>query len=305
MRVAWLYTLVAVGCAGGPLRSSASPASPAATGADAPAELAYVDAGAGPAIVLIHGAWGDLRTFSRAIPVLATGHRLVAPSLRYHWPNPWAASDDEAFRRYTVETHARDVAALIERLGIAPVDLVGHSYGGNVAAVLALSRPDLVRRVVLLEPALRSLLRDSDEGQRIFDEMARERAARLARVRAGEDPLVITRDVIEDGKPGTFDALPAERRRLLIANARTTGPLTAHPPDETRFTCDDGRRLPGPVLLVRGERTERQSQMIVARLAECVPGARTVVLPGSRHVIQVDAPEAMARAVVEFLGDRK
>lgn len=295
MRAAWVWTLLALACAG----ARSQPTAAAAPGG--PAELAYAEAGAGTPIVIVHGAWGDLRTFSRAIPLLSSGHRLVAPSLRYHWPNPWASSDDEAYARYTVETHARDVAALIERLGIAPVDLVGHSYGGNVAAVLALSRPDLVRRVVLVEPALRWLLRDSAEGQKLLEEMARPRAARLARARAGEDPVVTTRQFIDEGRPGTFDALPPERRRLLVANARTTGPITAHPADETRFTCDDARRLPAPLLLVRGEKTDHQYQMIVARLAECAPGARSVVLPGSRHVIQFDAPEAMARAVVEFL----
>lgn len=300
MRAIWVSTLLAVACSG------AQPKRPSLTGAparpDAPVELAYAEAGAGPPIVLVHGAWGDLRTFSRAIPLLSNGHRLIVPSLRYHWPNPWPASDEEAYRCYTVETHAQDVAALIERLGIAPVDLVGHSYGGNVAAVLARSRPDLVRRLVLVEPALRWLLRDSAEGRRMIDDMAKSRAARLARFRAGEDPLAVTRDIIDGDRPGTFDALPSDRRRLLVANARTTGPLTAHPADDTRFTCEDAGGLGKPILLIRGEKTERQYHDIVSRLAECVPGARAVVLSGSRHVIQFDAPEAMASAIVEFLG---
>src|SRR5512144_1182156 len=135
MRAIWVASLLAVACSSA--RPQRPPPAAASVPSNDPAALAYADAGAGPPVLLIHGAWGDLRTFSRAIPVLSAGHRLSVPSLRYHWPNAWPASDDEAYRNYTVETHAQDVAALIERLGIAPVDLVGHSYGGNVAAVLA------------------------------------------------------------------------------------------------------------------------------------------------------------------------
>lgn len=79
--------------------------------------------------------------------------------------------------------------------------------------------------------------------------------------------------------------------------------LVAHPSDETRFTCEDARRLPSPLLLVQGEKTGRDFREIVARIAACAPAARTVVLPGSRHVVQIDAPEALARVVVELLSN--
>ena len=79
--------------------------------------------------------------------------------------------------------------------------------------------------------------------------------------------------------------------------------LVAHPSDETRFTCEDARHLPSPLLLVQGEKTGRDFREIVARIAACAPAARTVVLPGSRHVVQIDAPEALARVVVELLSN--
>jgi pimeloyl-ACP methyl ester carboxylesterase len=265
--------------------------------ARSPIELAYAEVGTGPPIVFIHGSLGDLRTYARALPILGAGHRVFALSLRYHWPNPWPASDEEVYQRYTVETHVEDVVALLERLALGPVDLVGHSYGGNVAARVALARPDLVRRLVLLEPALRWLLRDLAGGPELLTEIAKGRPEQLARLRAGEDPVSVVRSAMP-----WLDTLAPERRRIVIANARTTGPYIVHPAEETRFTCEDARRLGMPLLLVAGEKTDRQYREIVARLAECQPGARTAVLPGSSHVIQADAPEAMARAVLEFLG---
>lgn len=292
-----LAVFASVACA------SARPRSiPRDTVAAEPVHLAYADLGDGSPIVLVHGAYGDLRTFARALPILAAGHRVIVPSLRYHWPNPWPDKDEEAYRTYTAENHARDLAALIERLGVGPVDVIAHSYGGNVAVVLALSRPELVRRLVLLEPALRWILREVPGGDEMLADAARGREPSLSRLQGGEDPVSVLRSVIDGNTPGVFEGMPAYRRMMLVDNARLVGPYAAHPGDETRFDCSDAGSIRHPVLLVRGEKTGRDFREIVSRFATCAPGTRTMVLPGSRHVMQVDAPEPMARMVLEFLG---
>ena len=297
-RTLWMFAVFAcVACAAAPPRPIARDPSGAK-----PVSLAYAELGNGSPIVFVHGAYGDLRTFSRALPLLAAEHRVIVPSLRYHWPNPWPPSDEEAYRSYTVENHARDVAALIERLGVGPVDLVAHSYGGNVAVILTLSRPELIRRLVLLEPAVRWMLRELPGGNEILGAADQRWASLSSRARGGEDPVSVMRSAVDGDKPGIFDALPATIRMRLVENARTAGLYAAHPGDDTRFTCDDARRIRQPILLVRGERTGRDFREIVERFAACAPQVHTIVLPGSRHIIQVDAPESMARIVVDFLG---
>lgn len=270
-----------------------------------PVRVAYADLGEGSPILLVHGAYGDLRTFRRALPILAAAHRVVVPSLRYHWPNPWPG-DEEAYRAYTVENHARDLAALIERMELPPVDVVAHSYGGNVAILLALSRPELVRRLVLLEPAVGWLLREVPGGDEILGRgtyAGRRGADLLARARSGEDPTSLMRSLVDGNKPGTFDALPAARRVTALENARLVGPYAARPAFDMRFSCEEAGRIRHPLLLVRGERTDDSFREIVARLGACAPGARTSVLPGSTHMIQRDAPEEMARVAIAFLGE--
>jgi pimeloyl-ACP methyl ester carboxylesterase len=296
-RLALLVSVCAAACARGAPRASTSP------DVSDDAELAFAEAGTGPTLVLIHGAWGDLRSFHLAIPSLGAAHHVIAPSLRFHWPNPGPRTEAEAYATYTVERHAADVAALIEGLGVGPADIVGHSYGGAVAAHLARSRPALVRRLVLVEPALRALLRELPDGDRIVAEIAKPRPAWLARLRAGEDPVSVMKSIIDAGRPGTFDALEAEQRRILAANARTTGPIVAHPPDELPFTCEDARALRPRVLVIEGEETAPQYRAITARFVACAQGARHVTLPGAGHLIPLDAADAMARAIVAFLGD--
>jgi pimeloyl-ACP methyl ester carboxylesterase len=222
-------------------------------------------------------------------------------SLRLHWPNPWPATDDEAYAVYTIATHAADVAALIQASGRAPVDLLGHSYGGLVAAVVARERPDLVRKLVLLEPTVTWLLRDQPGGEDLIAGTRRWGEEMVRRARSGEDPGSIVRSMYDDGQPGTFDSFPEERREVLLANARTIGPLAANGPSKVPFTCHDASAMRMPVLIVEGEKTGRGAQVIDSVLLGCLPDSRRAVLPNAGHTIQYDAPEAMARVVAGFL----
>ncbi len=106
------------------------------------------------------------------------------------------------------------------------------------ATALARARPDLVQRLVLVEPAIRSLLAEIPGGSKLLADMAQPRPAWLARVRAGETPVSVMRSIIDGSRRGTLDALLADQRRIYLANARTTGPVVAHPAEELSFSCD-------------------------------------------------------------------
>ena len=105
-------------------------------------------------MVFVHGALTDYRSWAPQLLSLSAHQRVVALSLRHHFPERWDGKKGD----YSVGTHMEDLALFIEALGVGPVDLVGHSRGGVVAAMLAGKRPDLVRRLVLAEPATFSLL---------------------------------------------------------------------------------------------------------------------------------------------------
>lgn len=257
--------------------------------------------GTGPPLFIIHGGWGDQRSFATSAKVLSASSTVTRVSIRLHWPNPWPTTDDEAYATYKVATHAADVAALIQASGRAPVDLLGHSYGGLVAAVVARERPDLVRKLVLVEPTVTWLLRDQPGGENLVAGTQRWGEKMLKRARSGEDPAAIVRSIYDDDEPGTFDAFPEARREVLLANARTIGPLVANGPSKVPFTCQDASRMRMPVLIVEGEKTSKGPQMIDSVLLACVPSSRRAVLPNAGHTIQYDAPETMARVVAWFL----
>ncbi|MEU3185712.1 alpha/beta hydrolase [Streptomyces sp. NPDC006923] len=108
--------------------------------------LHYVDGGSGAPVVLLHGWPFTWREFRSTMPLLAAaGYRVIAPDLRGFG---FSGKPESGYRKTNV---ARDIAELIERLGLGPVNLVGQDIGMMVAFALAASRPDLVKKAVLGE----------------------------------------------------------------------------------------------------------------------------------------------------------
>ena len=114
----------------------------------------YLDEGVGPPLVLIHGSIADYREWSKQVGPLSQRYRVIAYSRRYHWPNSPPRKDADA----TLDRQAEDLEAIIKALGISPAHVVGHSYGGATALIVALRRPELVRTLVLVEPAVGGVL---------------------------------------------------------------------------------------------------------------------------------------------------
>lgn len=111
--------------------------------------LHYVDAGTGPAIVMIHGLAGQLLNFPKAgFGSLAADYRVVAldrPGSGY--------STRPAGAPATLSAQAGTVAAFIKALGMDRPLIVGHSFGGALALALALDHPDCVGGLALVSPA--------------------------------------------------------------------------------------------------------------------------------------------------------
>jgi pimeloyl-ACP methyl ester carboxylesterase len=105
------------------------------------------EAGEGRPIVMLHGWPQHWYLWRRVIPLLAPHVRVLCPDLRgFGWT-------DVPSRGYDRETMAQDVLALLDELGLDRVDLVGHDWGGWIGFVLALRRPERIRRFVALSIA--------------------------------------------------------------------------------------------------------------------------------------------------------
>ena len=261
------------------------------------ADLSYVDQGKGAPVVFVHGAVADLRYWEPQRSAFTRQHRFISYSFRYHGTTPW--SDDG--KLYTADQHAADLAAFISELKAGPVHLVGLSYGGLLAAMVAVKSPELLRTLTLAEPALFSLLAASPEDQAALQEWNKGTGPMIEAIKAG-DNVKATRHIsalVTGGPPDTFDKLPADFRRILLDNARTMALLFAAPPSVV--TCEMLQDVRTPTLIIRGERTPRLFARINDATGRCIAGSKLVVIPKASHPMSYDNPAEFNRVVLEFV----
>src|SRR5262249_17496181 len=144
--------------------------------------LVYQTQGDGAPVVFVHGSPGDYRTWDGEREAIAQGHRFIAVDLRYFGAAPW--TDDGA--KFSVATHADDLAAFIAGLKIGKVTLVGWSYGGAVALVTAVQHPELVGGLFLYEPGLTTFVNDAADAKLAADDRKAMLAPVIAATKAGD-----------------------------------------------------------------------------------------------------------------------
>lgn len=256
--------------------------------------MAYQEKGFGPTVVLVHGVLTDYRIWGHAMDDLSAGHHAVAVSLRHFYPEPWDGRGDD----FTVSQHASDLVRLIQAMH-PPVDLVGWSYGAHVAFEVARSRPDLVRRLVLAEAPLDSLV--SAEGDAV-NRTQRDRARTTAELfRTGDIDGGLRYAIDAINGPGTWDRAPPQAKSTIRDNAWTVVGNGMHAP--RRVTCRDFGSLRMPVLLLTGESTTPRFKAIVAKEAECLPSAIVETIPRSGHAMPLMNPAGFDAAVKGFLDE--
>ena len=259
-------------------------------------ELPTLTQGAGPDVVLVHGALGDRRQWDAVAAALAPRFRTHAVSRRFHWPGPMPATGE----RYTYERHRDDVLEMVAALP-GPVHFVGHSYGAGVVLLAALQSPERVRSLTLIEPAFGSLLPEAGAG------LAEEKVSRvtaLTQVRAlvdserHDDAAVAFIDWVQGGAGG-FARLPEATQTGLRENARTLGPTIAGSQPDVSPASLRGLRV--PTLVVNGAQTRPYYRLIGEVTTASVPGARLARLAGCGHMTIVENPGATVALLEQFL----
>ena len=235
---------------------------------------AYEVQGAGPPLVLLHGATGSGGDhFARLRPTLAAGFRCYMPDARGHGGTAWASTDD-----WTTADLVADLDAFVDALGLRTFHLLGYSMGGMTALHYASRFPDRILTLVAIS-------------------IATERDPRLAVGRALMDP-----DRIERDDPDWAARLaarhdpahgPGSWRRLLDA---IVADIAAQP----LLTPSELRAIDAPTLVVAGDRDPFVPIAQAAALARQVQDGRLLVLPDVGHDALVDHLPVLATALTDF-----
>ncbi|MBZ6092771.1 alpha/beta hydrolase [Streptomyces olivaceus] len=254
--------------------------------------LSYDEAGTGDPVVMIQGTGGGRTVWQlHQVPALtAAGLRVITLDNRGIPPS------SECPEGFTLQDMVGDVAGLIERLDLGPTAVVGTSMGAFVAQELALARPDLVSRAVLMATRGRTdflraeLTRTEidlcDSGVRLPD-----RYAAVLRALKSLSPRTLDDDSAMADWLDLFEltSVPGPGQRAQMEVSRLANRLAAY----------RGIRVPCQVVafaddLVTPPRLGRE-------VADAVPGARFDLVEGCGHYGYLEDPETVNKLLVQFL----
>ncbi len=255
-----------------------------------PVALAATEQGEGPPVVILHGLFGSAQNWGTVARRLAATQRVITADLRNHGLSPHTGSMD-------YPAMAADVAALIQARAGGRAAVIGHSMGGKVAMWLALTRPELVERLVVVDvapvsyrPALQAYA-------------AAMRALPLrAGMRRAEADAALASAITDPGERAfllqnlRFDADGPPAWRLNLAAIEPAVPAISAFPDPPAAAHYDG-----PALVVSGERSSYVRAEHHPTVLRLFPRAAFVVVPGAGHWVHAEAPQPFLRAVEPFL----
>jgi pimeloyl-ACP methyl ester carboxylesterase len=255
-------------------------------------ELHYVERGKGVAVVFIHGTLGDYSVWDGQLARFAAAYRAIAYSRRHNYPNT-----NKLQPNHSAVVEAEDLASFITKLGLGKVHVVGHSYGGYTALVLALKHPELVRTLTLAEPPI------VFAGERVED--AKQRLVKRARAAfAKGDAEDAMRTMVNSSRDGAYDKMPEPFRKLVLRNAAELEALVTSDNMYPAIDREAVRKIAAPTLLLSGAKSPPSHKLIDDELERLLPekGRRRVIIRGADHGMWFQQPQACREAVLEFLG---
>jgi pimeloyl-ACP methyl ester carboxylesterase len=256
--------------------------------------LSFVQTGIGAPVFCLHSSGGSGAQWKRLGVELSHRYRVLAPDLHGHGgTSPWP---------YARPLRLGDEIALVEPILTAlpsPVHLVGHSYGGAVALKLALTAPERIRSLTLIEPVLFALLhRQGDHSD--YAEISQIAEGTVNAVRAGQPAAAARLFVDYWSGAGAWAGLPDHARAVVERSMPSVARHWEAVLGDTS-TLADLTRFNVPTLLLAGDRGPRPARRVTELLAGTLPAAVVAVIGGAGHMSPVTHASTVNSAIVKHL----
>jgi pimeloyl-ACP methyl ester carboxylesterase len=249
------------------------------------------DAGTGPAIVMIHGFGAAIDWWDEIAPALATDHHVIRIDLIGHGGTAAPAS------RYTIPRQAELVAAVLDRLGVDRVTVIGHSMGGEVATALAERNPARISAMILIDSPPTAGTTFTILTETAMTPVLGELLSHF------ETDETIRRGLAQGFAPGfpVPEKFVADLRQLTYTAFRSAhedsiGYRTAKPTNERLAAL-----TPVPPLLALTGTEDAIVPPEHAKYFARVPGAKVVMIEGSGHSPMVEKPARTLELIRDFL----
>ncbi|MBI4558031.1 MAG: alpha/beta fold hydrolase [Candidatus Hydrogenedentes bacterium] len=255
------------------------------------AEIYYEEHGIGPeSIVFAHGLLWSGRMFDDQVNALKDRYRCITFDFRGQGQSEITASG------YDMDTLTEDAAALISSLRCAPCHFLGLSMGGFVAMRLAIRHPELIKSLMLLETSADPEPQNNVGRYRLMNFIARWFGLRL--VANQVMPIMFGRKFLQD--PGRVE-LRQEWRKRLLANHRVgiTRAVTGVFSRDGVYEQLD--KITAPTLIIVGDQDVATVPSKAERIHARIRGSKLVIIAGAGHSSTIEEPEAVTRALEQFL----
>jgi pimeloyl-ACP methyl ester carboxylesterase len=244
-----------------------------------------------PAVLLIHGTGASTAWWDPVVRPLAGACRVIRVDLAGHGRSASPAGG------YDIPAQARRVGAVLDRLGVGQVTVIGHSTGGTVATAMAEQRPGTVTALALIDtgPSLDAFVDQGVLGRfllaplpgRLVWALRTEAMIRKALSTAFTSPVDIPDDIIK--------ATLGMTHRALAGTSRGSDQYLRQRSMPDRLTA-----LGLPVLVIFGADDKRWRSSSAAAY-HAVPGGRVEMLPGAGHTPMMEDPQATGKLLLDFV----
>ncbi|MFG0335815.1 MAG: alpha/beta fold hydrolase [Maioricimonas sp. JB049] len=256
--------------------------------------LAYLEAGNGPAVLLLHGIPTSSLLWRNVIPTLAQSRRVIAPDLLNY-----GKSDKPKRADVSIAAQARLMWGLLDVLGIRRADVVAHDIGGGVAQIMAVHRPERVRRLVLCN----SVCFDSWPIPE-FEPLQKPAAEEKFTVGSFQKML---RDFLPKGVHQS-DGLTDEAADIMLEPWSTEEGMHALfrnlrrlNPEYTLAIADELETLEHETLILWGRHDPFQKPTYADQLSAAIPNTKVAWIDQAAHWVMEERPEDVRQAMHEFL----
>ena len=261
--------------------------------------LLYAVAGEGPPVLLLHGFGGQIWVWEKQVPSLSKRYRLYIPDLLGN------GYSDRPKVEYTPALFIDSIKQFMDLAGIKRASLIGNSMGGGIAWAFALTHPDRVEKLILIDsippdvvPQIRNPSFRRFFAIRNLPLLPQLGVALHTRgmLRATLMEMVFHDRLITDQV--------VERQYLIgrIAGTAWVVTSTARHAEEVKHYAGALGALAKPTLIVWGEHDEVFPVSVGKKLHTLIKGSELLVIKASGHMPMWERPDEVNRAILEFLG---
>ncbi len=231
----------------------------------------YDEDGSGEPLVLLHGGLSTNETWGPQMPELGKVFRVLAPERRGHGHTP------DVDGPFSYDDMATDTIGFLEAVVAGPAHLVGWSDGGIIGLIVAMRRPDLVRKLVAISAN--------------FDTsgVPEEILSHFLSMQPDSEGLASLRSMYEAASPDGPDHWPVVFAKFIEMASR-----------EPHIPPSELKRIAAPTLVLAGD-DDLMSLEHTIELFASIPNAELAIVPGTSHFLTMEKPDVVNRLILDFI----